>query len=156
MESDVPWLPATVTLRADVQVFHVDPDPAKASMPLWSYPVDVAVQADGPAALAAIAAELKAIAERAAGGRQADRGPGRRGCVTARPARPRQEPDSGPLTPLGVMSALNQVIDAEDIVIEEAVTNAAAVYEGLERTRPGTLTGPSRRGSAGRSAGRSG
>ena len=51
VESDVPWLPGTVTLRADVQVFHVDPDPAKASMPLWSYPVDVAVQADGPAAL---------------------------------------------------------------------------------------------------------
>ena len=40
------------------------------------------------------------------------------------------------------MSGLNQVIDAEDIVIEEAVTNASAVYEGLERTRPGTLTGP--------------
>ena len=54
------------------------------------------------------------------------------------------------------MSALNQVIDAEDIVIEEAVTNAPAVYEGLERTRPGTLTGPAAPGSAGRSAGRSG
>ena len=40
------------------------------------------------------------------------------------------------------MSGLNQVIDAEDIVVEEAVTNASAVYEGLERTRPGTLTGP--------------
>ena len=56
----------------------------------------------------------------------------------------RAGPDSGPLTPRGVMSALNQVIDAEDIVVEEAVTNAAAVYEGLERTRPGTLTGPRR------------
>ena len=64
VESDVPWLPEMVTLRDDVQVFHVDPDPAKASMPLWSYPVDVAVQADGPAALAAIVAELTGIAER--------------------------------------------------------------------------------------------
>ncbi len=63
VESDVPWLPATVTLRADVQVFHIDPDPVKASMPLWSYPVDFAVQADGPAALAAIAAELAALAD---------------------------------------------------------------------------------------------
>ena len=89
VESDVPWLPATVTLRADAQVFHVDPDPAKASMPLWSYPVDLAVQADGPAALAAIVAELKAIAARAARGRRAAGGPGRRGCVTARPERPR-------------------------------------------------------------------
>ena len=40
------------------------------------------------------------------------------------------------------MAALSEVIDAEDIVVEEAVTNAEAVYTGLERTRPGTLTGP--------------
>jgi acetolactate synthase-1/2/3 large subunit len=140
VESDVPWLPGTVALRADAQVFHVDPDPAKASMPLWSYPVDLAVQADGPAALAAIAAELEAIAgERPeAARRMADRAARLRDGAAGRP---RQEPPGGPLTPLGVMSALNQVIDPEDIVIEEAVTNAPAVYEGLERTRPGTLTG---------------
>jgi acetolactate synthase-1/2/3 large subunit len=140
VESDVPWLPGTVTLRADAQVFHVDPDPAKASMPLWSYPVDLAVQADGPAALAAIAAELKAIAgaRPETARRMADRAARLRDGAAGRP---RQEPPAGPLTPLGVMSALNQVIDPEDIVIEEAVTNAPAVYEGLERTRPGTLTG---------------
>jgi acetolactate synthase I/II/III large subunit len=141
VESDVPWLPSTVTLRADVQVFHVDPDPAKASMPLWSYPVDVAVQADGPAALAAIVAELKAVADGQpeVARRMADRA----ARLRDRPAAgPRQETPAGPLTPLGVMSALSQVIDPEDIVIEEAVTNAPAVYEGLERTRPGTLTGP--------------
>src|SRR6202034_2327066 len=63
VESDVPWLPATVTLRADAQVFHVDPDPAKASMPLWSYPANVAVQVCVSAALAAIAAELDGIAD---------------------------------------------------------------------------------------------
>jgi acetolactate synthase-1/2/3 large subunit len=141
VESDVPWLPSTVTLRADAQVFHVDPDPAKASMPLWAYPVDVAVQADGPAALAAIVAELESIAAARpeAAKRMADRAAGLRGRAAARPAR---EPLAGPITPRAVMSALNQVIDPEDIVIEEAVTNAQAVYEGLERTRPCTLTGP--------------
>ncbi len=139
VESDVPWLPATVTLRADVQVFHIDPDPVKASMPLWSYPVDFAVQADGPAALAAIAAELAALAdgEPAVARRLADRV----ARLRERPSAPEQQPDSGPLTPLGVMSALNQVLDPDDIVVEEAVTNADAVYKGLERTRPGTLTG---------------
>ncbi len=91
VESDVPWLPATVTLRADVQVFHVDPDPAKASMPLWSYPVDVAVQADGAVALAAIAAELGAVAdaEPAVAGRLADRvAPAARAAAGARAAAP--------------------------------------------------------------------
>ncbi|MGH3293178.1 MAG: thiamine pyrophosphate-requiring protein [Trebonia sp.] len=140
VESDVPWLPATVTLREDVQVFHVDPDPAKASMPLWSYPVDVAVQADGSAALAAIVAELSRIAkgQPEVAGRLADRA----ARLRERPPSPGQVPESGPLTPLGVMAALSAVIDAEDIVIEEAVTNAEAVYTGLERSLPGTLTGP--------------
>jgi acetolactate synthase-1/2/3 large subunit len=140
VESDVPWLPATVTLREDVQVFHVDPDPAKASMPLWSYPVDVAVQADGSGALVAIVAELTRIAEGQpeVAGRLADRA----ARLRERPLPPGQVPESGPLTPLGVMAALSAVIDAEDIVIEEAVTNAEAVYTGLERSLPGTLTGP--------------
>ncbi len=141
VESDVPWLPAKVTLRADVQVFHVDPDPAKVSMPLWSYPVDVAVQADGAAGLAAITAELAGIAaaKPEVAERLADRVAAQRERAAARPG---PEPLEGPLTPRGVMTGLNQVIDAEDIVVEESVTNAAAVYEGLERTRPGTLTGP--------------
>jgi acetolactate synthase-1/2/3 large subunit len=141
VESEVPWLPGRVTLRDDAQVFHVDPDPAKVSMPLWSYPADLAVQADGAAGLAAITAELAGIAaaEPEVAERLAARVAAQREHAAGRPG---PEPLEGPLTPHGVMSGLNQVIDAEDIVIEEAVTNASAVYEGLERTRPGTLTGP--------------
>jgi len=140
VESDVPWLPATVTLRPDVQVFHVDPDPSKASMPLWSYPVDVAVQADGPAALAAVAAELRRLADEqpTVAKRLADRV----ALLRARQVELPEPPESGPLTPIGVMRALSTVIDAEDIVVEEAVTNAAAVYEGLERSKPGTIMAP--------------
>src|SRR6202035_34138 len=102
--------------------------------------VGVAVQADGPGALAAIVAELTGIAERSpeVARRFADRVRQRR----EHPSAPGQVPESGPLTPLGVMAALSEVIDAEDVVIEEAVTNAEAVYTGLERSRPGTLTGP--------------
>lgn len=139
VESDVPWLPATVTIRPDARIFHVDPDPAKASMPLWSYPADVAVQAGGAAALAAIAAELSQLAtDPAVERRLAERG--RR--LRDRPPAPGQPPSTGPLTPSGIMVALSQVIEAEDVVIEEAVTNAPVVYQALERSLPGTLVGP--------------
>jgi acetolactate synthase I/II/III large subunit len=144
VESDVPWLPGMVTLRADVQVFHIDPDPAKVSMPLWSYPVDVAVQADGAAGLAAVTAALAQLAadQPEVARRLADRVAAQREAAAARPGpAPPGSAATGPLTPRGVMSGLNEVIDAEDVVVEEAVTNASAVYEGLERTRPGTLTG---------------
>jgi acetolactate synthase I/II/III large subunit len=138
-ESDVPWLPDTMDIRPDARIFHVDPDPAKASMPLWSYPADVAVQADGAATLAAVAAELSRLAtDPAVERRLADRG--RR--LRDRSPAPGQSPSTGPLTPSAIMLALGQVIDAEDVVIEEAVTNAPVVYQTLERTLPGTLVGP--------------
>lgn len=139
VESDVPWLPAMVSIRPDAQVFHVDPDPVKSSMPLWAYPASAAVQADGAATLAAVAAGLaevagaqpavaRRLAERVA--RLRDRSPA-----------PRPAPGTGPLTPSVVMAALNETIAQEDIVVEEAVTNASVVYEDLERTVPGTLAG---------------
>jgi len=144
VESDVPWLPGTVNLRPDAQVFHADADPAKSSMPLWSYPVDIAVQADGAATLTAVADGLgraidadPAVAQRLAerAGRLRDRAADR-----SQEAGP-QGPGAGPVTPARVMAALNEAIDADDIVIEEAVTNAGFVYQELERTRPGTLVG---------------
>jgi acetolactate synthase I/II/III large subunit len=139
VESDVPWLPSTVSIRPNAQVFHVDVDPVKASMPLWAYPADIAVQADGAATLTAVADKLAvaAAADPAVAQRLADRVSRLRERATA----PQRSPAMGPLTPAGVMLALNEVIDADDIVVEEAVTNAPVIAQALERTRPGTLVG---------------
>jgi acetolactate synthase-1/2/3 large subunit len=145
VESDVPWLPSTVSIRADAQVFHVDVDPVKASMPLWAYPADIAVQADGAATLTAVSDELAkvAAADPAVAGRLADRVSRlrERAAVPQQTTVARQPPATGPLTPAGVMLALNEVIDADDIVVEEAVSNAPVIAQALERTRPGTLVG---------------
>jgi acetolactate synthase I/II/III large subunit len=139
VDSDVPWLPSTVTISPNAQVFHVDVDPVKASMPLWAYPVDIAIQADGAATVTAVADELAAVAaaDPAVARRLAERVSRLRGREVAPP----RLPAAGPLTAEGVMLALNQVIDADDIVVEEAVTNAPVIAQTLERTRPGTLVG---------------
>jgi acetolactate synthase-1/2/3 large subunit len=138
VESDVPWLPSAVTLRPGAQVFHVDVDPVKASMPLWAYPADVAVTADGAATLAAVTEEIAGLAAADPGlaRRLADR-VRRRSVGTLR----LRHPATGPLSATGVMRALNEVIDPDDIVVEEAVTNAPVIDRELQRTRPGTLVG---------------
>ena len=102
VDSDVPWLPSTVSIRPDAQVFHVDVDPVKASMPLWAYPVDIAVQADGAATVTAVADELAAVAaaDPAVARRLADRVTRLRGGPRRRQA---AAPPAGPLTPAGVM-----------------------------------------------------
>lgn len=139
VESDVPWLPADVTIGPDAQVFHVDPDPVKATMPLWSYPADVAVQADGAATLAAVAAGLAEVAD--ARPEVAERLADRVARLRERAPAPPLVPGTGPLTPVAVMAALNETIAQEDIVVEETVTNASVVHTALERTLPGTLLG---------------
>ncbi len=139
VDSDVPWLPSTVSIRPDAQVFLVDVDPVKASMPLWAYPVDIAVQADGAVTVTAVADELSAVAaaDPAVARRLAERVSRLRGQATV----PQRLPAAGPLTAEAVMLALNEVIGADDIVVEEAVTNAPVIAQTLERTQAGTLVG---------------
>jgi acetolactate synthase-1/2/3 large subunit len=139
---EVPWLPAQVTLPAGAQVVHVDTDPVKADMPLWSFPADLVVQADPRVAIGQLHAEL----ERLAPGR-----PGRPAAWADRAARlsawlKEQAPDrpgprdgGQPVLAADVIVALDDHLSPADVVVEEAVTNAPLVHRLLSRPEPGTF-----------------
>ena len=42
----VPWLPSKVKFSKDMKIFQIDEDPAFHDVPMWSFPVDVQIQAD--------------------------------------------------------------------------------------------------------------
>jgi acetolactate synthase-1/2/3 large subunit len=140
LEADVPWIPKHSRPSPDATVVHLDPEPVKVTMPLWSFPADIAVQADGAIALGQLADTLEqraksdpALARRFAARRAAAEG-GRR----------QQQPGptldgSGAPTAAEVAMALNEVLDDHDVVVEEAVTNAGAIARFLERRQPGTF-----------------
>jgi len=147
VDCDVPWVPMHVEPAAACRVLQLDPDPTKASMPLWTFPVDRSFQADAETALAQLlgavegaganAPELAEACERRTARRR--EGP----WFTARPARREHtvaEHRVG-LVPEQVMAVLNSMLAPEDLVVEEAVTNRGLVREHLARTRPGTLYG---------------
>jgi acetolactate synthase-1/2/3 large subunit len=140
LEADVPWIPKYSQPSPNATVVHIDPDPVKVTMPLWSFPADVAVQADGTTALRQL---VRAIEQRAGtdpelAGRWAARraiagGDGRR-------EEPRQaQGNPGAPTAADVAIALNEVLSEHDVVVEEAVTNAGAIARALERRQPGTF-----------------
>ena len=53
LDSDVPYIPTQVTPRADATIIQIDLDPVKERIPLWSFPLTLAVRADtGPRARA--------------------------------------------------------------------------------------------------------
>ncbi|GGK88667.1 acetolactate synthase I/II/III large subunit [Sphaerisporangium melleum] len=128
VDADAPWIPRFTRPREDATIVHIDLDPLKTSMPMWTFPVDVAVTADGPTALGQIADRLEEMGhtaqERAA---EASRAPAAAG--------------DGPITGAEVISALNGLLRPDDLVIEEAVTNARALHDHLERTEPATMFG---------------
>jgi acetolactate synthase-1/2/3 large subunit len=140
VESDVPYVPRWVEPNTDATVILIDPDPLKASMPLWSFRSDLSVTADGPTALRQILDGLEALA--AESPTHAQRFAQRRELAgTGEPLAEPVVPESGRIGIDEVFGALNSVIAPEDIVVEEAITNDRALYGSLIRTLPNTIAG---------------
>ena len=149
VEADVPWIPRGTRLAPGARVVHIDPDPLHASMPLWTYPVDVSATADGDVALAQLADALEerrpesgaafgaAWEERRA--RLATAGAARRGAAAGATAGTAGGEGTRRLRPAEVLAVLAEVLGPEDIIVEEAVTNVGNVAVHLPRSLPGTL-----------------
>jgi acetolactate synthase-1/2/3 large subunit len=128
-DCDVPWIPRFVRPREDAVVVQIDPDPLRTDMPLWSFPADVCVTGDGATILDQVAALLPEIDA-------ADKWAGLTEENAVLPVAA-----EGPIEAREVIEALNAVLREDDILVEEAVTNAGALHEYVRRTRPGTLAG---------------
>ncbi len=128
-DCDVPWIPKFVSPAEDAAVVHVDADPLRLNMPLWTFRSDVSVAAHGSTALVQFADALPELdaSGRWAGFRDVD------GVDEASA--------EGPIVVREVAAALNAVLRADDIVVEETVTSAGELHSVLTRTLPGTLSG---------------
>ncbi|HTX63159.1 MAG TPA: thiamine pyrophosphate-requiring protein [Acidimicrobiales bacterium] len=145
VEADVPWIPRMTRLAPGARVVHVDPDPLHASIPLWTYPVELSACADGALALVQLADALEARRGlgTAAGNRWVERAQlpsaadrtDHRSDATRRPG-----PGGEALGAADVLAVLGDLLDPDDVVVEEAVTNAGVVADRLGRSRAGTLT----------------
>ena len=126
VDAPVPWVPASAAPPTGASIVVLDQDPVHASMPSWSFPVDVALQCDPGQGLLDL---LEFMTE-------ADNGTARapwwsEPAITARA-------DCERLDAADVARALDQMLEPQDIVVEEATTNAEAIRANLHRTVPGT------------------
>ena len=141
-DSGLPWVPLLSSPPDDAFVITVDVDPVRAAIPGWSFPSDVTLQAEPGSALRALIAELEALEQREPSPLwEQRRGRHREGAPTAQSAAGGQ--DSGmPLWPERAAQAIDSVLRDDDVVIEEATTNADALRAALRRTVPGTYFHP--------------
>ncbi len=134
LDHDVPYIPTLGGPRPDAFIAQIDLDPVKATIPLWTYPLDCAVQADSAQALTA--ADRRRIAQR-------------REALAARHRQQREvwqrqaldRASARPIAPEWLTHCLGRLLaeDAPDaIVVDETVTNACLLFAHVPTALPGT------------------
>jgi acetolactate synthase-1/2/3 large subunit len=142
VDCDVPWIPRDTSPAPDCFVVQIDRDPIKADMPLWSFPIDLALCADPAVAVGQLASALAPHAGRAAGDRWQRRRRSLEFAIAAstRSARDAAAGSERPPTDIrAVALALNEALDPGCLVVEEAVSNLAPIAELLDRPEARTL-----------------
>lgn len=140
LDSEVPWVPAQLAPPATARVVQIDADPVKPSMPLWSYPVEIALTADTRVALLLLEQTLLRLAN----DELREKWSTRRGAVESqvaqrrREAARRAESDSDADAPDAMLAALGGALPDDAVVVQEAVTNRPAVARQVRRP-PGQL-----------------
>jgi acetolactate synthase-1/2/3 large subunit len=122
IDSDVPWYPTVVTPKDTTRVIQLRPDPMYSRYPLRGYPTDIALAADPEAALRLLTAEMEQY--RASKAQKITR---RFETLSKEHHRQRQVwrgqaeavKTHKPIDPVWVSACINQVKDAETILINE-------------------------------------
>ncbi|MCZ6788880.1 MAG: thiamine pyrophosphate-requiring protein [Chloroflexi bacterium] len=143
VDQDVPYIPAHVKPGPDAQIFHIDIDPIKQSIPLWVFPTDVAVHADSAKALPSLVDAARGAISAADQARIDERYQ----TIRERHEQRRQDAEQAAqshakravITPEWLSYCINQVIDQDTVVIDECVTNSPTVAAYVQRSQPGTL-----------------
>jgi acetolactate synthase I/II/III large subunit len=142
VDSDVPWIPLRAAPGGHATVVQVDADPVRPTTPGWGFEADHRVQSDPRIALRELHTQLSRIG----GPGLARRGAERLAALGARADDQRRarrdndvDPGSANLSVAAVVQAIDDVLDDDDIVIEEAVTNSEVLRCHLRRTQPATL-----------------
>jgi acetolactate synthase-1/2/3 large subunit len=142
LDCEVPWIPAQAAPPPTATVLQIDIDPVKATMPTWTYPVDLAITADTALALPLLAGHLRTLASPGRAGRWRDRRERVAGQLAAMRGRWEALAASGePAAAVdAAVAALGRALPPEAIVLEEAVTSKPALIRQIDR-EPGSYFG---------------
>jgi acetolactate synthase I/II/III large subunit len=142
VDVEVPWFPAEVQPNEKSFWAHIDVDVLKLGSPMWTFPGHLRLQGNSGRILDQLLRELK---DKATARFKAAAAARLRRLQTAREERlahaaklAADKGKSGAINPHYLMAELGKVLDDEDIVFNEAVTNAPAVLMQIPRRRPNT------------------
>jgi acetolactate synthase I/II/III large subunit len=147
LDCDIPYIPARQTPRAEAEVIQIDLDPVKERIPLWNFPLSMAIRADTSRALRIVADEAASLLDEASRARVARR---REALTTGHDERRRSRAAAAePLQTQAPIAAewlgrclADLVRDAPDcIVVDETVTSYPVLWKHLDLETPGGIYG---------------
>jgi acetolactate synthase I/II/III large subunit len=142
VDVEVPWFPAEVAPNEKSFWAHIDVDVLKLGSPMWTFPGHLRLQGNTARILDQLLSELKAKAKprfRAAVVARLERLKAARERRSAHAAKlAADKGKSGAINPHYLMAELGKVLDDEDMIFNEAVTNTGAVLTQIPRRLPNT------------------
>ncbi|NYT69216.1 acetolactate synthase-1/2/3 large subunit [Pusillimonas noertemannii] len=147
VDVDVPWIPKYTQENPDTWWAQLDVDTSKRDIPMWSFPTQLRVEGDSFKLLSQLLEELRRTAtpeflerakRRLAG--LAEQHAQQAAADKELAADPGAE---GQINPHYLCAVLGKLLDADDIVLNEAVRNVLPVFKQIPRTKGGTLMGMS-------------
>jgi acetolactate synthase-1/2/3 large subunit len=142
VDVEVPWFPAEVQPNENSFWAHIDVDVLKLGSPMWTFPGNLRLQGGTGRILDQLLTVLKAKATsrfKAAAAARVDRLKAVRKERLAHAAKlAANNGMPGAINPHYLMAELGKVLDDEDIIFNEAVTNTPAVLLQIPRRLPNT------------------
>jgi len=142
VDVDVPWFPSDVQPKDNAFWAHIDIDTLKPGSPMWTFPGNMRMQGDSGRILDQLLEELKAkatprFAEAAAARlKRIKAARDKRIARAAQLAADKGKP--GAINPHYLAAELAKLLDDEDMIFNESVTNAPAVLMQIPRRLPNT------------------
>ncbi len=143
IDIDIPYVPSIARPGPEARIIHIDIDPMKQKIPMWEFPVDELIQADSSKAIPVLNEIIRQMLT------SEQRAHARTRLQKFQKEHQQQQDEwyklatgdseKKPISAEWLCHCINEAIDENTIVMEEAVTNRGSVMRQLQRTRPGTL-----------------
>jgi acetolactate synthase-1/2/3 large subunit len=142
VDVEAPWFPADVTPNEEAFWAHIDVDVLKLGSPMWTFPGHLRLQGRTGRILDQLIGALRAKATpaftAAATARRQQIAALRAGRLAKAAQLAADHGQVGAINPHYVMAELGKVLDDEDVIFNEAVTNTPAVLMQIPRRVPNT------------------
>jgi acetolactate synthase-1/2/3 large subunit len=142
VDVDVPWFPSEVEPDAKTFWAHIDIDILKPGSPMWTFPGNMRIQGDSGHILEQVLQELQAKATpqfKTAVAQRLKSIKAERDERIAQAAKLASDKGkAGAINPHYLMAELSKLLDDDDMIFNEGITNAAAVLMQIPRRVPNT------------------